>query len=191
MTDYEFPRAPEIEKAYRTAYKALAALVPPHTVTPEGESDLPEVLSQFQLLVDKAEFVTAGQLGPPVSWRAPRWDGDWELVMSGIDLDHCAHEFGDVQLTTDTFEGPNGDWHGSALDRAGLVYKRACGWDFPPGEAGVWLVMLAPVSASGGEDGPWFYNGRLGTNSVCWARTFGRPMGSRCVSERSPSMQVH
>ncbi len=72
--------------------------------------------------------------------------------MAGIDLDDDAHDFGGIELGTDAFEGPTGTWHGSALDRAGLVYKRACGWDFAPGEAGVWLVMLAPLSASGGEN---------------------------------------
>lgn len=34
MTDYEFPETPEIEKAYRAAYKALSALAP-GTVTVE------------------------------------------------------------------------------------------------------------------------------------------------------------
>jgi GNAT superfamily N-acetyltransferase len=161
MTDYEFPRAPEIEKAYRAAYKALEALVPLHTVTSEETSDLPEVLSQFRILVDGAELATAGQLGPHVSWRAPRRDGDWDLIVSGIDLDDDVHDFGDVQLGVSAFEGLNGDWHGSALERAGMAYKRACGWDFAPGEAGVWLVMLAPVSGSGGEDDQWFYSGRV------------------------------
>ncbi|WP_158854243.1 GNAT family N-acetyltransferase [Saccharothrix deserti] len=170
MTDYEFPRTPEIEKPYRTAYKALAALVPPHTVTPEETSDFLEVLSQFQLLVDSAELVTAGQLGPHVSWVAPRRDGDWELIISGVDLDDDAHDFGDVQLSTNAFEGPSGGWHGSAPDRAGIAYKRACGWDFAPGEAGVWLVMLAPVSASGGEDDQWFYNGRVAGFVVVYDR---------------------
>ncbi|MCE7008108.1 hypothetical protein LWC34_35595 [Kibdelosporangium philippinense] len=105
-----------------------------------------------------------------ISWRAPRRDRDWELVLSGADLDNDAHDFGNVQLDIDAFEGPTGNWHGSALDRAGMVYKRACRWDFPPGESGVWLLMLAPVSASGGEDGPWFYSGRLAGFVVVYDR---------------------
>lgn len=155
MADSEFPTTPEIEKAYRTAYKALAALVHPNMVISEGESNLAEILSEFRLLVDKADFATIGQLGSPIAWQAPRQDGDWDLVMAGIDLDNGTHDFGDVQLDEGTFEGTSGEWHGSALDRAGVVYKRACKWDSPPGEAGIWLMMLAPVSASGGGEGPW------------------------------------
>ncbi|GAA3561321.1 hypothetical protein GCM10022222_51350 [Amycolatopsis ultiminotia] len=171
MTDYEFPRTPEIENAYRAAYKALAALAP-HAVTAEEETSFPDVLSQFQFLIDRADLATSGQLGPPVSWQAPRLDGDWDLVMSGIDLDNGVHDFDDVQLGTDACEGSNGSWRDSALARAGLVYKRACKWDFPPGEAGVWLVMLAPVSASGGEDedGPWYFSGRLAGFVVVYDR---------------------
>ncbi|XVV00767.1 GNAT family N-acetyltransferase [Actinosynnema sp. CA-248983] len=86
---------------------------------------------------------------------------DWGLIATGIDLDGDTHDFGDVQLGTDAFEDLDGRWGGSALDRAGMAYKRACGWDFAPSEAGVWLVMLAPVSGIGGEDGQWFYNGRV------------------------------
>ncbi|MCE7007323.1 hypothetical protein LWC34_31555 [Kibdelosporangium philippinense] len=161
MTDYAFPNTPDIEEAYRTAYRALEALVPPHTVTAEGEAHVAEVLSQFRMLVDSAEFVVASQLGPAISWRAPRRDRDWDLVLSGVDLDNDAYDFGDVQLDIAAFEGPTGTWHDSALNNAGLAYKRAAGWDHPPDESGVWLLMLAPVSASGGEDGPWFYSGRV------------------------------
>jgi ribosomal protein S18 acetylase RimI-like enzyme len=170
MGDYQFPRTPELEEAFRTAYRALAALMPPNTVTPERETSFAEVLSQFRTLVDRADLALAAQLGPRISWQAPRPDGSWELVVSGVDLDGDAHHFGDVVLGRDAFEGPTEAWHGSALDRAGVVYKRACGWDFPPGEAGVWLVMLAPVEASGGEDGLWFYSGHLAGFVVVYDR---------------------
>lgn len=162
MTDHEFPQPAEIETAYRSAYRALAALLPPDTVIPEEESDLSEVLSQFRGLVDNAELVTVGQLGALVSWRGPHRDGNWEPIISGVDLDGYSHDFGDVELGTDAFEGPTGRWPGSALDRVGLAYKRACRWDCPPGDAGVWLVMLAPESGIGGDDGdPWSYRGRI------------------------------
>ncbi|ALG06247.1 hypothetical protein AOZ06_04265 [Kibdelosporangium phytohabitans] len=161
MTDYAFPKTPEIEEAYRAAYRALEALVPPRTVTAEGESDFAEVMSQFRMLVDSAEFAVASQLGPAISWRAPLREGDWGLVLSGVDLDNKAYDFGEFQLGIDAFEGPTGNWHGSALNRAGMAYKRAGRWDHPPDESGVWLLMLAPVSASGREDGTWFYSGRL------------------------------
>jgi ribosomal protein S18 acetylase RimI-like enzyme len=170
MSGYQFPKTPKLEEAFRTAYRALTALVPPNAVTAEGESSFAEVLSQFRFLVDGADLAVAAQLGPRISWRAPRLDGDWDLVMAGIDLDDGAHDFGDVVLGSDAFKGPTEVWHGSALDRAGLVYKRACGWDFSPGEAGVWVVMLAPVAASGGEDGFWFYDGHLAGFVVVYNR---------------------
>lgn len=130
MSDYEFPSTPKLEEAYRTAYRALAGLVPPNAVIPEKESSFPEVLSHFRILVDKAELAADAQLGPCISWQAPAPDGDWDLVIAGIDLDEGANDFGDVVLGSDAFEGPANTWHGSALSRAGLVYKRACGWDF-------------------------------------------------------------
>ena len=170
MSDYQFPSTPKLEEAFRTAYRALAALVPSNAVTAEGESSFVEVLSQFRFLVDGADLAVAAQLGPRISWQAPAPDGDWDLVMAGTDLDEGENDFGDVVLGSDAFEGPTKTWHGSALDRAGLVYKRACRWDFSPGEAGVWLVMLAPVAASGGEDGLWFYDGYLAGFVVVYDR---------------------
>lgn len=154
MTDYEFPETPEIEKAYRAAYKALSALAP-GTVTVEEETLFLEVLSQFPFLLDRADLATTARLGPAVSWQASRQDDDWGLAVSGLDLDLDGdeHDFGGAVLGAEVTEGPDGRWHGSALDRAGLAYKRACGWDFAPGESGVWLLMLAPVAASGGEEG--------------------------------------
>ncbi|PRY40506.1 GNAT family N-acetyltransferase [Umezawaea tangerina] len=160
MTGTGFPEVPEIEQACRTAYRALSALVP-GSVTAEEESSLPEILSQFGFLFDRADLAITAQLGPSVSWQAPPPGDNFDLMMSGVDLDDDFHTFGDVRLGDDAFTGPARTWHDSPLNRAALAYKRVCGWDFPPGEAGVWLVMLAPTSASGGQDGPWFYSGRL------------------------------
>ncbi|SFW88320.1 GNAT family N-acetyltransferase [Amycolatopsis australiensis] len=160
MADYVFPELPEIEKAYRAAYRALAALAP-GTVTIEEETSFPEVLSQFPFLLDRADLATTAHLGPAVSWQASRQDDLWDLAVAGIDLDGDEHDFDGAVLGAEVTEGPGGRWHGSALDRAGLAYKRACGWDFAPGESGVWLLMLAPVGASGGEEGLWFFSGRL------------------------------
>lgn len=59
--------------------------------------------------------------------------------------------------------GDSGCWQGSPLDRAARVYKREAGWDFTPGDAGIWLLMLAPAEAFGGgnEDNSWQYHGYL------------------------------
>ena len=56
---------------------------------------------------------------------------------------------------------PLATWHGSALDYAGRAYTRECGWDFPPGEGGVWLLRLAPVQGVEGDDTPWSYFGHV------------------------------
>lgn len=161
MSDYQFPSTPDLEEAFRIAYKSLAGVVSPNAVPSERELSFPEVLSLFRILVDGADLAVAAQLGPRISWQAPAPDEPWDLAIAGIDLDGGANDFGDVVLGSDAVTGPTKTWHGSALNQAGLVYKRACGWDFSPGEAGVWLVMLAPVAASGGDEGLWFYDGHI------------------------------
>ena len=162
MADYEFPEVPALEKAFRDAYRALQGLAMPDTYV--SEDDAPrvwELISQFPSMVDRADRAVAAQLGPPVSWQAPREEGSWELVVSGVDLDNDAFGFGDLELDDSAFEGPEGRWHGSALDRAARAYSREARWDFAPGESGIWLLMLAPVSAVGGDEGPWGYSGHL------------------------------
>jgi ribosomal protein S18 acetylase RimI-like enzyme len=161
VTDYQFPRAPQIERAYRAAHRALEGIVSPgYSFAPEEDLPITDVISQFGSMVREAELAVAAQLGPLISWEAPRRDTDWELVMSGIDLDNDAYDFGAVKLGGDAFDGPDG-WQSSVLGRAARAYKRASQWDFAPDEAGLWLVMLAPVSGIGGEDGPWHYTGHL------------------------------
>jgi GNAT superfamily N-acetyltransferase len=44
------------------------------------------------------------------------------------------------------------EWEDSALALAGRAYRRECGWDFSPGEAGIWLVSVSPYSSMGGDD---------------------------------------
>ena len=48
----------------------------------------------------------------------------------------------------------DGAWHDSSLQQAALSYRRAAGWDFAPGDTGIWLLMLAPVAASGPRPAP-------------------------------------
>lgn len=161
MANYEFPTTPEIDRAYRSASAALAALLPQHTTANDQPEDVVELLSRWPRLVSEAELFVTAQLGPTVSWTGPPWECYWDLIAAGVDLDDNGHDFGEIELGEDAFEGANGRWSGSAFDQAALVYKRACGWDFAPDEAGVWLVMLAPTGAIGGEDGPWSFSGRL------------------------------
>lgn len=165
MADYEFPEDPQIEGVYRTAYRALGDLVSiKHAMHVEDENlILSEVISHMRSVVDEAEMTVAARLGPLISWSGPRREGDWSLIAASADLDSGGRDFGDVKLASSAFEGSGGGWHGSAMDSAARAYKREAGWDFAPGEGGVWLLMLAPVSGSGSPDGdrPWFYSGHL------------------------------
>lgn len=161
MADYEFPQAPAIEAAYRTMHRALLEIVPPERTWGDSEEGVPigDLISHVRHLLDEAEMTVAGQLGPRISWYAPATSGDWDLVSTGIDLDEYAEDFGDVEFEDSAFEGPDGKWHGSPLERAAYAYKREAGWDFTPGETGIWLLMLAPTSAGGGDT--WIYGGHV------------------------------
>jgi ribosomal protein S18 acetylase RimI-like enzyme len=161
VSDYEFPQAPEIEAAYRTTHRALLDIVPPERTWGDSEDNVQigDLISHVRHLLGEAEMCVAAQLGPRISWYAPATDGDWDLVLTGIDLDEYAEEFGDVEFEESAFEGPYGKWHGSPLERAAYAYKREARWDFAPGHAGIWMLMLAPTSAGGGDT--WIYGGHL------------------------------
>jgi ESCO1/2 acetyl-transferase len=118
-----------------------------------------ELIMDLRRMVDEAEITAFSQLGALISWKTPH-ETAWEPVVVGIDLDGGDHDFG-VTLGRDAYEGPHGDWTGSALHNAALAYKRACGWDFAPGQGGIWLLMLAPVSGAGNDEDPWTYTGHL------------------------------
>jgi hypothetical protein len=162
MYRFEFPEAPEIEAAYRTAYDALRAIALSTANEPAHDLTVSELIRQFGRVTEDAELATAAQLGPMASWRGPEPQrGRLDLVTAVVDLDGGDYSSGDVRIGRDAYEGIDGTWHGSALDYAGRAYKRACGWDFPPGEAGVWLLLLAPVQCVGGDDSPWSYAGHI------------------------------
>jgi hypothetical protein len=163
MHDFEFPEAPEVDEAYRIAYRALnsIALRPP-TIEQEQVLSLSEMIRRFGRVTEEAELAAAAQLGPLVGWRAPEPQrGRLELTVAALDLDGGDCSSSDIRIGRDAYEGVDGTWHGSALDYAGRVYTRECGWDFPPGEGGVWLLMLAPVQGVGGDDAPWAYYGHV------------------------------
>lgn len=162
MIDHEFPKVPQIERAYRAAYRTLAQLAPTNRMhTPEENLSLTEVISQFRLVADEAEMAVATHLGPLVSWSGPRRD-DWNLTVTGADLEGGHHGFGDVTLGNDAYEGTGGGWLGGALDCAARAYRREAEWDFAPDETGIWLLMLAPVSAMGGSEAEtWYYGGHV------------------------------
>jgi len=163
VADFQIPQVPDVEEAFRKAHKALEGIVPRTQAEPEEGRSLSEVIRGFQLTLRAAEMVAATQFGPLVSWKTPDFRPvDWHLVTAVVDLDHGVAEPGQVAVSRDATEGPHGGWYGSALDLAGRAYKRAAGWDFSPGEAGKWLVMLAPVEGwSGGDGDLWSFTGHL------------------------------
>ncbi len=162
MDGFEFPEAPEIEAAYRTAYDALSAIAVSTAFEPGHDLTVSELIRQFGRVTEYAELAAAAQLGPMTSWRGPEpQQGKLNPVTAVVDLDGGDHASGEVRIGREAYEGIDGTWHGSALDYAGRAYKRACGWDFPPGEAGVWLLSLVPVQGVGGDDSPWSYVGHI------------------------------
>jgi len=52
MGNHEFPRAAEIETAFRAAHRALEAACAPGTVAPENNLEFAEVLSKFPSVLD-------------------------------------------------------------------------------------------------------------------------------------------
>lgn len=163
MGGYEFPEVPQLESAVRAAHRALEDISMPDTYVPEAETQLvSEVLSQFPAMLENLERTVAGQIGPLVSWRGPDAREGLALVSAGVDLDVGECGFGGLELGESLLEGSAGSWRGCALDRVARAYSREAGWDFAPDETGVWLLMLAPVSAFGGEgEEPWNYTGHL------------------------------
>lgn len=165
MIDHEFPEDTQIEDAYRAAYRSLGDLFPEDRGGYIADENLilSEVISYLRHVVDEAEMTVAARLGPLAGWSGPHREGDWGLVMAGVDCDAAEQDFGTPVLNESIYEGPDGRWRGSVMDCAARAYKREARWDFAPGEAGIWLLMLAPVSAtgSGEDDGSWFYRGHL------------------------------
>jgi GNAT superfamily N-acetyltransferase len=159
--DYVFPETPELEAAYRRAHRALEPLLAGVSYVPEEELLFTEVLSQFDAIVNQASMAVAAELGPRIGWKAPRTEG-FSLALAGIDLDALgSRDFG-IRLDRGAFQGPDGSWSDSALDRAARAYRRECRWDFAPDESGVWLLVLAPTRGMGGaDDGLWWYDGHL------------------------------
>jgi hypothetical protein len=163
-SNYSFPDIPEdIETAYRVAHRALEGLLPDdYGFVPETDlEDALEVISQFPTIASMAETVIIAYLGPEINWRTNGRDKEWSLVVTGADLDDGGNDLGfEVQLSESAFQGECGNWSDSPLDLAARAYKHEAGWDFPPGDAGVWLLMLAPHSVIGTPDEQTYF-GRL------------------------------
>jgi ribosomal protein S18 acetylase RimI-like enzyme len=157
MDDYVFPEVPEIEEAFRAAHRALESVIDANgdrgvLFAPEEDEPFFGVVAQFPFMVNAAEMVIASHLGPRVSWEGAPRKGNWNLIVAGFDFDGDREWGFDATLSESACEGDDGAWFGSPLNQAARAYQREAGWDFAPGDAGVWLLTLAPTSAIGGED---------------------------------------
>lgn len=159
MTDFQFPQVPDIEEAFRKAHKALEGMVPRQSAQPEAGRSLSKVIRDFERTLNAAQLVAVAELGPLVGWERSNYQsGEWDLAVALVDLDEDANGSGDITLGRHVMEGPDG----SALDLAAKAYKRAARWDFPAGESGRWMVMLAPVEGwNFGDEGQWSFTGHL------------------------------
>lgn len=145
-----YPATPELEAAYRTAYRALQALIPGN-VAIRREADLVdtyELVTEFEDIVRLAGYTADAELGPPIGWDGPAVTDDegWAPRLLVTDRDNGDGHEGGLTLR----EGR--EWFYGPLAGAARAYCHEAGWDCPPGDAGLWLLMVAPVSALGGEE---------------------------------------
>lgn len=168
MNDYRIPEIPEIEQAYRGAYRALETIMPESFgFIPEADLECGSVLSQFPLLVDEAALVVAAHLGPYIAWQAEPHQGDLHLLPAGLDLDNDGElDFGPTldELATAA------DYGDSSLEQAAQIYRRDAGRDFAPELAGIWLLMLAPLSGVASDSEPWDCAGHLAGFMILYDR---------------------
>jgi GNAT superfamily N-acetyltransferase len=160
MSSAELPGTSEVEKAFRDAHRALERILPESSYVPEKDMNISDVMSQIWSVLHMAESSAIAQFGPRVSWEAP-YDHEFGLMVGGAKPDERTRDFGPVKLDRYVVESPDGGWEGSALQLAARAYMRACGWDFPPDETGLWLLALSPVSGAGPQTGLCSYQGNL------------------------------
>jgi hypothetical protein len=142
-----FPQVPEVEERYREAYRALQGLLPlGGDWTSEARlGHVSEVILEFRTIVREAELAAAAELGPAIGWYGDWPERDsWQLVPAGLDLDGGGRDFG-----ADLSNQREGEWTDGPLSQAATAYQRECRWNSAPPKAGLWLVMLAQVQASG------------------------------------------
>ena len=155
---------PEFERAYRVAFRALRLDV--RRRDPDGGArGQPgrSLVARLRLrhVFDGAMMAFAVERGPFCLWRGDH--DDWSPVTLVVDCDTDEHtnanEAGELLWDGDDFPG-------SGLGRAASAYRRECGWDFPPGDAGVWLVAACPYSAFRGGTEEWTISGNLAAFAV-------------------------
>ena len=121
-----------------------------------------DFLSDFGEIVDRLRNEYDAVLGPRIHLVGPRDVDLAKGVVLAFDFDEGLDE--DVLRLSEGFE-----WSDSAFSRAALFYKRECGWDFPPGEVGIWLAYCILTSSVGGGD-HFTYSGNLVGFAVLYDR---------------------
>lgn len=143
MTDADPLLNSRLDADFRAAHQALRALAAPGTVTGADDALLPDIVDELEDLVRFARDTAAADLGPTHSWVGePSPDGQWAPVILQLDLDAYAQD--------DPRGGShNVVWEDSAMALAARAYRRECHWDHSPGDAGIWLLSVAPFSSMG------------------------------------------
>jgi hypothetical protein len=112
-----------------------------------------ELLHDIQQLAVILEEDYAAQFGPQLSLEGPP---RCSMTRSHI----LAFNF-DAGETLCRFELPTAEFSDTGLYRAAAAYRRACDWDFTPGEGGIWLCYYLLTSGGGSDKGQWSYTGNI------------------------------
>lgn len=136
---------------YREVHRALHFLASPDRDEPAQDLLLPNVVDGLEELARRARDAAAASLGPTFRWTGPTGQDapSWDAVILQCDLD--SGEQDDPEDISDV-----GDWDQSALALAARVYRRECGWDHSPGEAGIWLLSVQPFQSVGTATQDWW-----------------------------------
>ncbi|MFJ4233835.1 hypothetical protein [Cellulosimicrobium cellulans] len=129
---------------YREVHRALGLLSSPDDALSSPDDPFPEVVDDLERLVRHAREAAAASLGPSHHWSGPKdqVDSEWGSVVLQLDFD--AGELDEPEGSSSF-----GDWDGSGLDLAARAYRRECGWDFSPRDAGIWLLSVKPYRGWG------------------------------------------
>jgi GNAT superfamily N-acetyltransferase len=155
----------KLNEPIRAAYRALRALDPTHAAFGPADDHLLSIANQLGPAFEYARYGIDAEFGPFVSWRGvsgPQWAiqvlvvATDERAAGAIEAVNKWGRLGEPvdpeDLTTYVLDDEQ-EWGDSSLDRAGRAYRRDCGWDFSPGQSGVYLLAVAPyTSMSFGDD---------------------------------------
>ncbi|MBO3102207.1 GNAT family N-acetyltransferase [Cellulomonas fengjieae] len=131
-----------LDAQFRAAHQALRHLVPPESSWAEEDDVLPRIVDDLEDLARRARDTAAEHVGPTFWWKGgpQEPENEWAPVILQADFDRYVDD--DPPELSQINR-----WDDSALELAARAYRRECGWDHSPGEAGIWLLAVAPYSA--------------------------------------------